>query len=121
MTKEYFGCDLQDLYNVTLTFEVETEDVNEDFLMTMYLCVGDYSVGYLMDGKRVYSNGTNKRTVTLTFLVDEMSKKIFAQYQNADRFIWRFENMNKSTGKFYEDMKVTLTKVSYTKDGRMGE
>ena len=121
LTKEYFGCDLQDLYNVTLTFEVETEDINEDFLMMMYLCVGDYSVGYLMDGKRVYSNGTNKRTVTLTFLVDEMNKKIFAQYQNADRFIWRFENMNKSTGKFYEDMKVTLTKVSYTKDGRMGE
>lgn len=121
LTTDFFGCNIQDLYDVTLTFEVDSADIDDDFLLTMYICVGDYSIGYLLDAKTVYSNETNKRTVTATFLVDELSKKLFAQYEKADRLIWRFQNAIKEDGeyRFYEDMSVTLKKVSYTKDGRM--
>ena len=123
LTNEYFGCNINDLYDVTLTFEVETADVNEDFILKMYGCVGNYSVGYLLDGKCIEANGTNKRIVTMTFLVDELTKKLFAQYESMDTLMWRIDNANNTNGKyrFYEDMKITLTKVSYTKDGRMGE
>ena len=123
LNEDFFDCSIHDLYDITLTFEIETENVDDDFLLTMYACVGDYSIGYLLDAKTVYSNGSNKRTVTTTFLVDELDKKLFAQYEKIDQMIWRFQNAKKENGeyRFYEDMKVTLKEVSYTKDGRMGE
>ncbi|MBQ8885878.1 MAG: DUF4091 domain-containing protein [Clostridia bacterium] len=123
LTDEYFGCPISELYDVTLTFEVDTTEVDTDFEMRMYMCVGGYDTSYLVDAKGLYSNGENKRVYTVTFLVDKLSRKQFAPYQKVDWLVWRLENAEETKNgyRLYEDMTVTLKKVSYTKYGRMGE
>ena len=123
LTEEYFGCSIKDLYDVTLTFEVESEDTDVDFVLRMYMGADEYDTSYLVDAKGLYHNGESKREYTYTFLVDRLAQKYFDQYKNVNRLTWRTDNAQEA-GKgyrLYKDMKITLKKISYTKNGRMGE
>ena len=123
LTEEYFGCSINDLYDVTLTFEVESEDTDADFVLRMYMGADEYDTSYLVDAKGLYHNEESKREYTYTFLVDRLAQKYFDQYKNVNRLTWRTDNAQE-TGKdyrLYKDMKITLKKISYTKNGRMGE
>ena len=125
LTEEWFGCPIDELYDVTITFEVETEDsdVDRDFVLRMYMSAGGYDSCYLVDAKTLYANGENKRTFTMTFIVDRLSKKLFGLYESVDRLLWRLDNYESGTDgyRIYEDMTITVKNISYTKYGRMSE
>ncbi len=133
----YFGCKLEKLYDVTMTVELTTAEVDKDvdMLVEIYLATAEGSKAEI-EIVNLKANGTTKRKLTFTFRVDEMSGEYVRDYSLLqlemypyyDASIYAADYYTDQSGKYaegqyhiYGDMKLDIQNVSWTKYGRAGE
>ena len=122
----YFDCRLGEIYDVTMTVELETSDADKDtdLLLEIYLAT---DMGYKseMEIVNLKANGTTRRRLTYTFHMDEKRGDclLFEWQPYYDYSIYAADYDSDRTGKYegdgkyhvYGDITLDITSVSWTK------
>lgn len=126
LDSSYFDCGLGDIYDVTMTVELETTEADKDvdLLLEIYLATNQ---GYRseMEIVNLKANGTTRRRLTYTFHMDEKRGDClqFEWQPYYDYSIYAADYDSDRTGKYegdgkyhvYGDIILDIKSVSWTK------